>query len=124
MEATIGFDLRSTIPDPSWTADRRTRFLLRRDVAAVRSVDPLVWERPPGFPRAQEAGQEHNRQAGFRRSAAGQFSSAGDCRGIMPFRWRRYLLRAWAAWLGHGQMHGRFRASLIAATRVSRFGTS
>jgi hypothetical protein len=55
MEATIGFDLRSTVPDPSWTADRRTRFLLRRDVASVRSVDPLVWVRPPGLPTAPEA---------------------------------------------------------------------
>ena len=49
MEATIGFDLRSIVSDPSWTADRRTRHLLRRDVASVRSVDPLVWERPPGL---------------------------------------------------------------------------
>jgi hypothetical protein len=49
MEATIGFDLRSTVSDPSWTADRRTLFLLRRDVALVRSVDPLVWERPLGL---------------------------------------------------------------------------
>jgi hypothetical protein len=55
MEATIGFDLRSTVSDPSWTADRRTRYLLRRDVAAVRSVDPLVWVRPPGLPPAPEA---------------------------------------------------------------------
>jgi hypothetical protein len=46
MEATIGFDLRSTLSDPSWTVDRRTRHLLRRDVASVRSVDPHVWERP------------------------------------------------------------------------------
>lgn len=52
MEATIGFDLRSTVSDPSWTADRRTLFLLRRDVVSVRSVDPLVWERPPGLPPA------------------------------------------------------------------------
>lgn len=50
MEATIGFDLRSLVPDPSWTADRRTRHLLRRDVPSVRSVDPMVWERPPGLP--------------------------------------------------------------------------
>jgi hypothetical protein len=50
MEATIGFDLRSIVPDPSWTADRRSRFLLRRDVPSVRSVDTLVWERPPGLP--------------------------------------------------------------------------
>ncbi len=41
MEATIGFDLR----------DRRAQFLLRRDVPSVRSVDTLVWERPPGLPR-------------------------------------------------------------------------
>ena len=54
MEATIGFDLRSIVPDPSWTADRRTRFLLRRDVPSVRSVDPLVWERPPGLPPPPE----------------------------------------------------------------------
>jgi hypothetical protein len=52
MEATIGFDLRSIVPDPSWTADRRARHLLRRDVASVRSVDPQVWERPPGLPPA------------------------------------------------------------------------
>jgi hypothetical protein len=39
MEETIGFDLRSIVPDPSWTAERRTRHLLRRDVPAVRSVD-------------------------------------------------------------------------------------
>jgi hypothetical protein len=50
MEATIGFDLRSLVPDPSWTADRRARHLLRRDVASVRSVDPMVWERPSGLP--------------------------------------------------------------------------
>jgi hypothetical protein len=50
MEATIGFDLRSTVSDPSWTVDRRTLFLLRRDVTSVRSVDPVVWERPPGLP--------------------------------------------------------------------------
>jgi hypothetical protein len=55
MEATIGFDLRSTASDPSWTVDRRTRFLLRRDVASVRSVDPIVWVRPPGLPPAPEA---------------------------------------------------------------------
>jgi hypothetical protein len=51
MEETIGFDLRSTVPDPSWTAERRTRHLLRRDVPAVRSVDTQVWERLPGLPR-------------------------------------------------------------------------
>ena len=50
MEETIGFDLRSTVPDPGWTADRRTVFLLRRDVASVRSVDTLVWERLAGLP--------------------------------------------------------------------------
>jgi hypothetical protein len=55
MEATIGFDLRSTASDPSWTVDRRTRFLLRRDVASVRSVDPLAWVRPPGLPPSPEA---------------------------------------------------------------------
>src|SRR5215472_4920558 len=54
MEATIGFDLRSTVSDPSWTVDRRTRFLLRRDVASVRSVDPLVWVRPLGLPPAPQ----------------------------------------------------------------------
>jgi hypothetical protein len=54
MEATIGFDLRSTVSDPSWTADRRARHLLRRDVPSVRSVDPMVWERPRGFPRSPE----------------------------------------------------------------------
>jgi hypothetical protein len=54
MEATIGFDLRSTAPDASWTAGRRTRYLLRREVAAVRSVDPIAWVRPPGFPRSPE----------------------------------------------------------------------
>ena len=43
MEATIGFDLRSTVSDASWTVDRRTRYLLRREVAAVRSVDPIAW---------------------------------------------------------------------------------
>jgi hypothetical protein len=51
MEETIGFDLRSIVPDPSWTADRRTSYLLRRDVPSVRSIDTLVWERPPGLPR-------------------------------------------------------------------------
>ena len=56
MEATIGFDQRSIVSDPSWTVDRRTRFLLRRDVPSVRSVDPLVWVRPPGLPRSPEAG--------------------------------------------------------------------
>ena len=55
MEATIGFDLRSILPDPSWTVDRRTQFLLRRDVTSVRSVDTLVWERPPGLPPPPEA---------------------------------------------------------------------
>ena len=50
MEATIGFDLRSVVSDPSWTVDRRTRYLLRPDVPSVRSVDSLVWERPPGLP--------------------------------------------------------------------------
>jgi len=50
MEETIGFDLRSIVPDPGWTADRRTSYLLRRDVPSVRSVDTLVWERPPGLP--------------------------------------------------------------------------
>jgi hypothetical protein len=54
METTIGFDLRSTGPDPDWTADRRSRHLLRRDVTAVRSVDPHVWVRPPGLPPAPE----------------------------------------------------------------------
>ena len=51
MEETIGFDLRSIAPDPSWTPERRTRHLLRRDVPAVRSVDTQVWERLPGLPR-------------------------------------------------------------------------
>jgi hypothetical protein len=55
MEATIGFDLRLIASDPSWTADRRARHLLRRDVPLVRSVDPLVWERPPGLPPPPEA---------------------------------------------------------------------
>ena len=50
MEATAGFDLRSIVSDPSWTADRRTRYLLRRDVPSVRSVDTQVWERLPGLP--------------------------------------------------------------------------
>jgi len=54
MEATIGFDLRSAVSDPSWTADRRTRHLLRRDVASVRSVDPTAWVRPPGLPPAPD----------------------------------------------------------------------
>lgn len=54
MEPTIGFDLRSIVPDASWTADRRARHLLRRDVPSVRSVDPLVWERPPGLPPSPE----------------------------------------------------------------------
>jgi hypothetical protein len=52
MEETIGFDLRSIASDPDWTADRRTRYLLRPDVPSVRSVDTLVWERPPGLPPA------------------------------------------------------------------------
>lgn len=51
MEETIGYDLRSIVPDPSWTVDRRTSYLLRRDVPSVRSVDTWVWERPPGLPR-------------------------------------------------------------------------
>ena len=54
VEATIGFDLRSTVPDPSWTVDRRRRFLPRGDVTSVRSVDPLVWVRPPGLPPAPQ----------------------------------------------------------------------
>lgn len=57
METTIGFDLRSIISDPDWTADRKARHLLRRDVASVRSVDPLVWVRPPGLPPPPEAGE-------------------------------------------------------------------
>jgi hypothetical protein len=56
MEATIGFDLRLTTPDPSWTADRRALHLLRRDVPLVRSVDAGVWERPPGLPPSAEVG--------------------------------------------------------------------
>lgn len=52
MEVTIGFDLRSTVADPGWTAERRTIYLLRHDVASVRSVDPDVWVRPPGLPSA------------------------------------------------------------------------
>ncbi len=56
MEATIGFDLRLTAPDPSWTADRRALHLLRRDVPLVRSVDAEVWERPPGLPPSPEVG--------------------------------------------------------------------
>lgn len=55
METTIGFDLRSIVSDPDWTADRRARYLLRRDVPSVRSVDPLVWVRPPGRPPLPEA---------------------------------------------------------------------
>ena len=47
----IGYDLCLIVPDPSWTVDRRTSYLLRRDVPSVRSVDTLVWERPPGLPR-------------------------------------------------------------------------
>jgi hypothetical protein len=57
METTIGFDLRSIVSDPNWTADRRARHLLRRDVPSVRSVDPLVWVRPPGLPPPPEAGE-------------------------------------------------------------------
>jgi hypothetical protein len=56
MEETIGFDLRSIVSDPSWTVDRRARHLLRRDVPSVRSVDPQVWERPPGLPSSPETG--------------------------------------------------------------------
>jgi hypothetical protein len=57
METTIGFDLRSIVSDPDWTAARRARHLLRRDVPSVRSVDPLVWVRPPGLPAPPEAGE-------------------------------------------------------------------
>jgi hypothetical protein len=65
MEATIGFDLRSTGPDPSWTVERRTRYLLRRDVTAVRSVDPIVWVRPPGLsPAPINWADRHGRRAG------------------------------------------------------------
>jgi hypothetical protein len=56
MEETVGFDLRSIGSDPSWTAARRARQLLRPDVPSVRSVDPQVWERPPGLPRSPETG--------------------------------------------------------------------
>jgi hypothetical protein len=59
MEAAIGFDLRSTVADPSWTADRKARYLLRHDVASVRSVDPDVWVRPPGLPPAPRTEPEH-----------------------------------------------------------------
>jgi hypothetical protein len=48
-ESIIGYDLRSTVQDPPWTIKRRTIYLLRRDVATVRSVDTHVWEQPPGF---------------------------------------------------------------------------
>ena len=48
-EAIIGYDLRSTQPDPSWNTERRARFLLRQDVTSVRSVDRQVWTRPPGL---------------------------------------------------------------------------
>ena len=51
MEETIGYYLRSIVPDLSWTVDRRTSYLLRRDVPSIRSVDTWVWERPPGLPR-------------------------------------------------------------------------
>jgi hypothetical protein len=54
LETTLGFDLRSIIPDPGWTADRRSRYLLRRDVASVRSVDTHVWEQSPGLPSPPE----------------------------------------------------------------------
>ena len=57
METTVGFDLRSIVLDPGWTADRRARHLLRRDVRSVRSVDPLVWVRPPGLPAPPGAGE-------------------------------------------------------------------
>jgi hypothetical protein len=56
MEETIGFDLRSIVSDPDWTADRRARHLLRHDVPSVRSVDPQVWERPAGLPPSPETG--------------------------------------------------------------------
>jgi hypothetical protein len=49
METTLGFDLRSTASEPSWTTNRKTQFLLRRDVTSVRSVDRQVWKRPPGL---------------------------------------------------------------------------
>ena len=54
MEEIIGFDLRSIVSDPGWTADRRARHLLRRDVPSVRSVDPMVWERPSRLPPSPE----------------------------------------------------------------------
>jgi hypothetical protein len=54
MEETIGFDLRSAGPVPDWTADRRKRHLLRRDVPSVRSVDSLAWPQPPGLPPSPE----------------------------------------------------------------------
>jgi hypothetical protein len=57
METTVGFDLRSIVSDPGWTADRRARHLLRREVRSVSSVDPLVWVRPPGLPASPEAGE-------------------------------------------------------------------
>jgi hypothetical protein len=50
VEPTLGFDLRLITPDPTWTPRRRADYLLRRDVPAVRSVDPYVWIRPPGLP--------------------------------------------------------------------------
>jgi hypothetical protein len=59
MEVTIGFDLRSTVADPSWTAERRTVYLLRHDVASVRSVDADAWVRPPGLPPAPRTEPEH-----------------------------------------------------------------
>jgi hypothetical protein len=72
-EATIGFDLRSTVPDPSWTADRRARHLLRPDVTSVRSVDPDVWVRPPGLPPAP---QPESEDVGLRPDLPGLLAAA------------------------------------------------
>ena len=55
MEATIGFDLRSTL---GRQLDRgpENSYLLRREGAAVCSVDPIAWVRPPGFPSVAGTG--------------------------------------------------------------------
>ncbi len=45
----LGFDLRQPFVESSdWPVSRRSRFLLRQDVARPLSVDPIVWPRVDG----------------------------------------------------------------------------
>jgi hypothetical protein len=49
----VGFDARTTLASgwEAWSADRRDKYLLRREVAKPLSVDAMIW--PPVFSRSQ-----------------------------------------------------------------------